>query len=90
MVYKSIVNHVWLSTIDYNIKSYLRCSICGESRLWVLDFHHVNPDEKEDSISNLVHTGNIDKIKKEMEKCIVLCANCHRDLHYKQLHSDLE
>lgn len=53
----------------------------GEDRWWVLDFHHTSPDEKEGSISNLVDSPN--KLEKELEKCIVLCSNCHRDLHFQ-------
>lgn len=64
-----------------NYKSKLVCSKCGEDRWWVLDFHHTNPDEKEGSISNLIDSPN--KLEKELEKCIVLCSNCHRDLHFQ-------
>lgn len=70
-------NREWVNSI----KSKLKCSICGEDRIWCLDFHHVNPDEKEGEISHLIDSPN--KLKIELEKCIVLCANCHRDIHYK-------
>lgn len=62
-------------------KETLKCSLCGENRPWCLDFHHINPEEKEVEVVKLIEAPN--KIKKEIEKCIVLCANCHRDLHYK-------
>ena len=61
-------------------KSHLICSECGESRWWLLDFHHTNPSEKDCEVSKLIDAPN--KLKKELEKCIVLCANCHRHLHY--------
>ena len=64
--------------IEY--KSHLICSECGESRWWLLDFHHTNPSEKDCEVSKLIDAPN--KLKKELEKCIVLCANCHRNLHY--------
>ena len=67
---------------DY--KNTLKCSICGEDRWWVLDFHHLDPSEKESTVANLAHNGSIQKVKNEIEKCIVLCANCHRDEHYQQ------
>lgn len=65
---------------DY--KNTLKCSICGEDRWWVLDFHHLDPTEKEDNVSHLI--GSPKKLQEELEKCIVVCANCHRDLHYKE------
>lgn len=67
-----------------NYKSQLVCSECGETRWWLLDFHHPNPSEKEGEISKLF--GSPNKLKRELEKCIVLCANCHRNLHYLENH----
>lgn len=61
-------------------KSKLICSKCGENRWWLLDFHHTNPSEKDCEVTKLIDAPN--KLKKELEKCIVLCANCHRHLHY--------
>lgn len=62
-------------------KSTLKCAICGESRWWVLDFHHENPKEKEYTISSMVSAPL--KLKEELEKCIPVCSNCHRDIHFK-------
>lgn len=63
-----------------NYKKELKCSNCGESDICCLDFHHINPNEKEKAISEMI-SCSIDKIKEEINKCIVLCANCHRKLH---------
>ena len=41
-----------------------------------------NPDEKEIEVSMLVRKCSKQKLFDEINKCIVLCANCHRDLHY--------
>ncbi len=66
-----------------DFKKTLKCSKCGEDRWYVLDFHHRNPDEKEGDISRLVGTGRSEEsIKKEIEKCDILCSNCHKELHY--------
>jgi hypothetical protein len=53
---------------------------CGETRKCSIQFHHINPDDKEVSLSH----GSIGKerIKKEVKKCICLCANCHLEFHY--------
>lgn len=67
--------------IDY--KSKLKCVKCGEDHPACLDFHHKNPNEKDFNISiNIGSTYSINKILNEIEKCDVLCANCHRKLHY--------
>lgn len=55
------------------------CVKCGESRILTLEFHHRNPQEKKYAVSQLISTGkSLELIKKEVEKCDVLCANCHR------------
>lgn len=58
-----------------------KCEKCGDTRTWVLDFHHKNPSEKDFTVAQLKKT-NKDVIKQEIDKCIVLCANCHREFHY--------
>jgi len=56
------------------------CSICGYNKcVSALDFHH-NGD-KEFTIG--IFSRSLKKIKEEIEKCDVLCANCHRELHEK-------
>lgn len=60
-----------------------KCKICGESRWWVLDFHHRDPSTKEFSIGHL-STRSMKKMKVEMDKCDILCSNCHRDLHHQE------
>ena len=63
-------------------KKTLCCEVCGESESVCLDFHHKNPKEKEFNIALLKNTtGSFEKTKKEIEKCAVLCANCHRKVH---------
>ena len=54
------------------------CEDCGDTRVQVLQFDHINPEEKEDTISNMVKNGISEKkIFEEIAKCRVLCANCH-------------
>ena len=61
----------------------MKCQKCGFSHPAALDFHHKNENEKEYDVSQLVRNGNKDKILKEIEKCIILCSNCHRIHHYE-------
>ena len=61
-----------------------QCIKCGETRSYVLDFHHKNETEKSFTIGAMKR-GNKDIIQKELDKCVVLCANCHRELHYLKI-----
>lgn len=61
------------------------CQICGEDRWWVLEHHHIDPTTKSFSLSGGAGAKrSIKAIQQEIDKCIVICSNCHRDLHYKQ------
>ena len=67
------------------MKANIACAKCGENRGYVLDFHHIDPETKIDTVARLTsNTYNIEKVKEEIKKCIVLCANCHREFHYLQ------
>ena len=58
------------------------CCICGYNRcLQALDLHHMNPLVKEDTVSNLIFSSGIERLEEEVKKCVVLCANCHREHH---------
>ena len=59
------------------------CSHCGFNRFpESLEFHHTDPTIKDVAISTMIHKAKkIDTILKEIEKCIVLCANCHIAFH---------
>lgn len=66
-------------------RSNLKCAHCPENHIACLDFHHLNKDEKYREVSWLVAQGwGIEVIEKEIEKCIVLCSNCHRKLHFNE------
>jgi len=61
----------------------LKCIKCGESHPATIDFHHSH-GKKEKSISKMVADGySIFRISEELEKCEVLCSNCHRKKHLK-------
>lgn len=67
-------------------KKTLSCEICGENHPATLDFHHKDKSEKKMIVSDAVGRGYSKKnIKSEIEKCIVLCANCHRKIHYDEM-----
>lgn len=65
-------------------KATLKCIKCGFSHIAALDFHHVDPKEKEYDVNRLISNGQFKKAEEELKKCVVLCANCHRIHHYEQ------
>ena len=72
-------------------KTSLRCSKCGENHIACLDFHHRNKDKKEFNISHGIAKGwSKERIKKEIEKCDILCANCNRKHHWEEDYIDLK
>lgn len=59
-----------------------KCSKCGyDTCTAALEFHHIDPKNKEFSISAKGYTRSWDKVKEELDKCELVCANCHRELH---------
>ena len=59
-----------------------KCVICGYDKCTeALDFHHLDPKLKEFGISTEGKTRSWEKIKKELDKCVLLCSNCHREVH---------
>ena len=66
----------------YNYKLEHPCVHCGEANPVQLIFHHVIPEDKKFSISSGVYSGrNINSIKLEIDKCVVLCKKCHVFVH---------
>jgi len=61
----------------------VKCENCGVNHPAVLDFHHKDPSTKLFDITSKVG-GQPDMIKKEIAKCIVLCSNCHKILHWEE------
>ena len=60
-----------------------KCQNCGYDKSYgALDFHHKNPSEKDFCITG---DKSFEILKPELDKCILLCANCHRELHYPHL-----
>lgn len=65
------------------LKNGKKCERCGYSEhTEILQFHHKNPKEKEIGIGKSHH--NLDKVKKEILKCEMICPNCHMWEHFKK------
>ena len=57
------------------------CNRCGETDIFKLHFHHTDPTQKEFEMSKITAHVPWPIIKQELDKCILLCANCHTSLH---------
>jgi transposase len=58
-----------------------KCVFCGYNRcIKALEFHHTNPNEKDFTLGSNTNRA-WEKVKKEIDKCILVCANCHREIH---------
>lgn len=56
------------------------CECCGYKRcVSALEFHHKDPKEKDFNISGKSYS--IERLKKEIDKCILVCSNCHSEIH---------
>ena len=59
-----------------------KCSLCSYSRCpEALEFHHLDPNQKDFAISQRGHSRSWERVRKELDKCVILCANCHREIH---------
>jgi hypothetical protein len=73
-----------LTLLEY--KGGMVCTQCGYNKAIpeVYEFHHSDPTQKDPSWGKMISNNHrIGKMKKEIDKCVVLCANCHRETHYK-------
>lgn len=58
-----------------------KCQICGYNKCQqALEFHHINPDEKSFTIQENCNRS-WETVNSEIQKCALLCANCHREVH---------
>lgn len=89
------INHILAYQADYREKNRKRqeierkqkynelkqpCVKCGESRLYLIQFHHIDPATK---LFNITEGGSKNRnINEEVKKCVCLCSNCHDEFHY--------
>ena len=72
-------------------KKQFKCERCKNDDTRVLDFHHEDAKVKEYNVSEMACRGlSKETIMKELEKCVCLCSNCHRILHYEERNEEKE
>lgn len=70
---------VKLMAIEYKGR---KCCKCGYNKcVEALEFHHLDPTQKDFGIASKGYTRSWSKIKAELDKCILVCSNCHREIH---------
>ncbi len=58
-----------------------KCQICGYSKYQgAFDLHHLDPKQKDFGIGDKDYTRSWEKVRAELDKCILVCANCHREV----------
>lgn len=66
-----------------------KCQICGYDRcITALELHHINPSEKDFSF-NQKDNMSWERLQPELQKCILVCANCHREIHQNLITQEL-
>jgi ubiquitin C-terminal hydrolase len=87
---KSVELKAWFK----QYKSTLKCRLCNENASCCLDFHHRDPKERRFYIGMAIQEKVIklskEDIIEEINKCDVLCSNCHRKLHFASRSKDAE
>lgn len=75
--------------LEYKLNKF--CVKCGEDHPATLDFHHINPAEKDRALGEMVRSNcSMERILAESVKCQVLCSNCHRIHHWNEKKLELE
>lgn len=85
LCFNKYCNSRWVSrkiqSIEYKGNSCVDCGISYPTYPYVIfDFHHLNPEEKDVDWGKL-RLRSWDKITHELDKCVLLCSNCHRIRH---------
>ena len=72
----------WLRNTKRKLVEYKggKCILCGYNKyVGALHFHHINPSSKEFEVTERIRA--FERMKKESDKCVILCANCHAEVH---------
>jgi predicted HNH restriction endonuclease len=59
-----------------------KCMFCGYNKFQgALEFHHLDPNEKDFGLGTRGLTRSWKRVKQEADKCILVCSNCHKEIH---------
>lgn len=69
----------WLDGVE----SFLGCFICGEDQPHRLAWHHLTPVGNSGlRVTDALHRYGVEGALEQMKRCVLLCANCHKDVHH--------
>jgi len=72
------------------IRKRLKCLKCNLDKWYLIEFHHLDPKTKEIGVTNLQYNAySIERIKKEIRKCVPLCRNCHMEFHHLERQKEI-
>lgn len=78
--------------IKHKVKSVIfggKCCLCNYNKSTsALDFHHLDKDDKEHLVAKILNDGHISRLETELKKVILVCKNCHCEIH-DGLHKNL-
>lgn len=62
-----------------------KCSMCPYDKQipGAYHFHHLDPEQKDFGISSKGNTRSFESLKEEVDKCILVCGNCHAEIHHE-------
>lgn len=66
-----------------------KCVKCGDTRPYILAFHHIDPNQKDDTPSRLLADSQLEDFFEETKKCVLLCCNCHTEFHYLEANNGI-
>lgn len=88
---QSVINYRKRKKLELIYQSGGKCQLCGYNKCEnALEFHHLYSEEKESSISTLLAQGKYKEVLEEVKKCILVCSNCHKEIHHKNYNHELK
>lgn len=73
-----------LANREWYVKQLRPCDDCGAFNEGFMEWHHLDPSQKEANVAFILNNKGRPAALKEIEKCACLCANCHRLRHYNE------
>lgn len=77
------IDYTYMKALTNSRKLFQGCFVCGyDEHAQALEYHHLDSTKKNFNIATWSRTAhNEEEIHREMDKCVVLCSNCHRVIH---------
>ena len=78
-----------LMLFEYKGGACQHCKVCEPDQLEIYDYHHTEPTTKLYSIGYIL-VGSLERLMAEVDKCLLLCSNCHRKEHARLNKKEVE